>query len=135
TKYAPNDVGMAFSRGLLTSLLRDTLKFDGNLNSDTGIIGTRAWGLETKSIDEQIAIAVNAGVDVLSGFESNKQIVSIVKSGQISSARLDDAVRRLLTEQFRLGLFEDPYVDADRAAYLVGNRAFQLRADEAQRKS
>ena len=60
TKYAPNDVGMAFSRGILTALLRDTLGFQGNLNSDTGIIGTRAWGLEGKSIDEQIAIAVNA---------------------------------------------------------------------------
>jgi beta-glucosidase len=135
TKYAPNDVGMAFSRGLLTALLRDTLKFDGNLNSDTGIIGTRAWGLETKSVDDQIAIAVNAGVDVLSGFESNKQIVGLVTSGKISASRLDESVRRLLAEQFRLGLFEDPYVDADRAAYLVGNRAFQLRAEEAQRKS
>jgi beta-glucosidase len=135
TKYAPNDVGMAFSRGLLTALLRDTLGFEGNLNSDTGIIGTRAWGLETKSIDDQIAIAVNAGVDVLSGFESNKQIVGLVTSGKISGARLDESVRRLLAEQFRLGLFEDPYVDADRAAYLVGNRAFQMRAEEAQRKS
>jgi beta-glucosidase len=135
TKYAPNDVGMAFSKGLLTALLRDTLKFEGNLNSDTGIIGTRAWGLESKSEDDQIAIAVNAGVDVLSGFESNKQIVGLVTSGKISAARLDDAVKRLLTEQFRLGLFEDPYVDADRAAYLVGNRAFQMRAEEAQRKS
>jgi beta-glucosidase len=135
TKYAPNDVGMAFSKGLLTSLLRDTLGFDGNLNSDTGIIGARAWGLETKTVDEQIAIAVNAGVDVLSGFESNQQIVGLVKSGKISATRLDESVRRLLTEQFRLGLFEDPYVDPDRAAYLVGNRAFQMRAEEAQRKS
>jgi beta-glucosidase len=135
TKYAPNDVGMAFSRGLLTALLRDTLKFEGNLNSDTGIIGERAWGLESKSVDDQIAMAVNAGVDVLSGFESNKQIVGIVKSGKVTPARLDLAVNRLLTEQFRLGLFEDPYVDADRAAYLVGNRAFQMKAEEAQRKS
>lgn len=135
TKYTPNDVGMAFSRGLLTALLRDTLGFEGNLNSDTGIIGTRAWGLETKSVDDQIAIAVNAGVDVLSGFESNKQIVNIVTSGKISTARLDASVARLLTEQFRLGLFEDPYVDAERAAYLVGNRAFQMRAEEGQRKS
>ena len=135
TKYAPNDVGMAFSKGLLTALLRDTLRFEGNLNSDTGIIGARAWGLETKTVDEQIAIAVNAGVDVLSGFESNGQIVGLVKSGKITVARLDESVRRLLTEQFRLGLFEDPYVDADRAAYLVGNRSFQMRAEEAQRKS
>ena len=58
-----------------------------------------------------------------------------MKSGKISGARLDEAVRRLLTEQFQLGLFEDPYVDADRAAYVVGNRAFQLRAEEAQRRS
>ena len=134
-KYAPNDVGMAFSRGLLTSLLRDTLHFTGNLNSDTGIIGTRAWGLESKSVDDQIAIAVNAGVDVLSGFESNAQIVGLVKSGKISEARLDDAVKRLLSEAFQLGIFEDPYVDPARAAYLVGNRAFQMRADVAQRKS
>jgi beta-glucosidase len=74
-------------------------------------------------------------VDVLSGFDRNAQIVGLVKSGKITEARLDASVRRLLTEQFRLGLFEDPYVDADRAAYLVGNRAFQMKAEEAQRKS
>ena len=134
-RYTPNDVGMAFSRGIVTALLRDTLGFQGYLNSDTGIIGERAWGLEGKSVDEQIVVAIEAGIDVLSGFESNKQVLDLVKSGRITQARLDQSVRRLLTEQFRLGLFEDPYVDADRAAYLVGNRAFQAKAEEAQRKS
>ena len=134
-RYTPNDVGMAFSKGIVTALLRDTLGFQGYLNSDTGIIGERAWGLEGKSVDEQIVVAIDAGIDVLSGFESNRQVLSLVKSGRITPARLDQSVRRLLTEQFRLGLFEDPYVDADRAAYLVGNRAFQMKAEEAQRKS
>ena len=134
-KYAPNDVGVAFSKGILTALLRDTLEFEGNLNSDTGIIGPRAWGLEGKSADEQIAIAINAGIDVLSGFDRNAQIGTLVKSGKITEPRLDLAVRRLLKEQFELGLFEDPYVDADRAAYVVGNRAFQSKGEEAQRKS
>ena len=135
TKYAPSNVGVAFSKGILTSLLRDTLDFEGNLNSDTGIIGQRAWGLEGVGADDQIAMAVNAGIDVLSGFDRNKQIVDIVKAGKITEARVDTAARRLLTEQFQLGLFEDPYVDADRAAYVVGNRAFQMKAEEAQRKS
>jgi beta-glucosidase len=134
-RYTPNDVGMAFSKGIVTALLRDTLGFQGYLNSDTGIIGERAWGLEGKSVDDQIVVAIDAGIDVLSGFESNKQVLNLVKSGRVSEARLDQSVRRLLTEQFRLGLFEDPYVDADRAAYLVGNRAFQRKAEEAQRKS
>ena len=134
-RYTPNDVGMAFSKGIVTALLRDTLGFQGYLNSDTGIIGERAWGLEGKSVDEQIVVAIDAGIDVLSGFERNAQVLNLVKSGRITEARLDQSVRRLLTEQFRLGLFEDPYVDADRAAYLVGNRAFQMKAEEAQRKS
>ena len=134
-RYTPSDVGMAFSKGIVTALLRDTLGFQGYLNSDTGIIGQRAWGLEGKSVDDQIVVAIDAGIDVLSGFESNRQVSNLVKTGRITEARLDQSVRRLLAEQFRLGLFEDPYVDADRAAYLVGNRAVQQKAEEAQRKS
>ena len=56
-RYTPNDVGMAFSKGIVTALLRDTLGFQGYLNSDTGIIGERAWGLEGKSVDGKAAAA------------------------------------------------------------------------------
>jgi len=44
--YLPNTVGMAFSKGIITDLLRKKLGFKGYVNSDTGIIGDRAWGLE-----------------------------------------------------------------------------------------
>jgi beta-glucosidase len=44
-------------------------------------------------------------------------------------------VKKLLKEQFELGLFEDPYVDPNRASYLLGNVANQRKADLAQRKS
>jgi beta-glucosidase len=134
-KYQPNEVGMAFSKGIVTDLLRKKLGFKGYVNSDTGIIGSRAWGLEDKSVDEQILIAIEAGTDVLSGFEDNAQILNLVTSELLSEDRLDTSVRRLLTEQFQLGLFEDPYVDADRAGYLIGNRAFQKKAEIAQRRS
>ncbi len=133
--YQPNNVGMAFSKGILTELLRAELGFKGYINSDTGIIGERAWGLEDKTVDEQIAIAIEAGTDVLSGFNSNAQIMGLLESGNLTETRLDESVRRLLKEQFQLGLFENPYVDPNRAAYLIGNRAFQRRAEEAQRKS
>ena len=133
--YFPNDVGMAFSKGILTELLRNKLGFKGYINSDTGIIGDRAWGLEDKSIDEQIVIAIEAGTDVLSGFNNNKQILNLVTGEKLSEERVDLSVRRLLREQFQLGLFENPYVNPDRAAYLVGNRAFQKKAEIAQRKS
>jgi beta-glucosidase len=134
-KYLPNDVGMAFSKGIVTDLLRDKLAFKGNVNSDTGVIQRTAWGVEDKSIEERITIAIEAGTDVLSGFSNNKQILDLVTSGKLSERRVEQSARRLLVEQFGLGLFENPYVDPDRAAYVVGNRAFQRKAETAQRKS
>lgn len=133
--YQPNDVGMAFSKGIVTGLLRDDLGFQGVVNSDTGIITERAWGLEDKTIEERLVLAIDAGTDVLSGFHENEQIRQLVTSGLLPESRVDESVRRLLTVQFQLGLFENPYVDADRAAYLVGNADFKRRALEAQRKS
>ena len=134
-KYMPNDVGMAFSEGIVTQLLRKELGFIGNVNSDTGIITRTFWGMEDKTVEERIVKAIEAGTDVLSGFDNNAQILQLVTSGQISEKRLDISVERLLTEQFQLGLFENPYVDPDRAGYLLGNRSFQRKADVAQRKS
>lgn len=133
--YLPNNVGMAFSKGILTDLLRNKLGFNGYINSDTGIIGSRAWGLEDKTTEEQILIAIDAGTDVLSGFNNNKQLLDLVNSGKLSISRVDQSVRRLLKEQFELALFENPYVDPNRAAYLLGNPSFQKKADIAQRKS
>lgn len=133
--YLPNTVGMAFSKGIVTELLQKKLGFKGYVNSDTGIIGDRAWGLEDKSIDEQILIAVDAGTDILSGFNDNKQLLNLVTSGKLAEARVDASVKKLLKEQFELGLFENPYVDANRASYVLGNVANQRKADLAQRKS
>lgn len=87
-KYQPNDVGMAFSKGIVTELLRNKLGFKGYVNSDTGIIGDRAWGLEDKSVDEQLVIAIEAGTDVLSGFDKNKQILDLITSKKISEDRV-----------------------------------------------
>ena len=133
--YLPNTVGMAFSKGIVTELLRKRLGFKGYVNSDTGIIGDRAWGLDDKSIDEQILIAIDAGTDILSGFNSNKQLLNLVASGKLSESRVDASVKKLLKEQFELGLFENPYVDPNRAAYVLNNVANQRKADLAQRKS
>lgn len=133
--YMPNNVGMAFSKGIVTDLLRKKLGFKGYVNSDTGIIGERAWGLEGKSLEEQLLIAIDAGTDVLSGFNDNKQLLNLVTSGKLAESRVDLSVKRLLKEQFELGLFENPFVDPNRASYLLGNVANQRKADVAQRKS
>ncbi len=134
-KYLPNDVGMSFSKGIVTELLREQLGFEGYVNSDTQIITTMPWGVEDKSISERVAMAIDAGVDVLSGFNSNEQILDLIESEEVSEDRVNQSVVRLLTEQFQLGLFENPYVDPNRASYVLGSRTSQRKADLAQRKS
>ncbi len=137
--FEPNDVGMAFSEGILTGLLRDRLGFRGYVNSDTGIIGqpgaNRAWGLENEPVDAQLAIAINAGTDVLSGLDNHALILNLVRDGAVEQARVDVSVRRLLREQFELGLFENPYVDPALVDQVMGSAEIHTKADLAQRKS
>ncbi|MGK5079838.1 glycoside hydrolase family 3 N-terminal domain-containing protein [Janthinobacterium sp. HLX7-2] len=130
-----DQIGMSFSKQIVTDLLRGKLGFTGYVNSDTGIINDRAWGLEDKTVPERMAIAITAGTDVMSGYHTNATITDLVKAGKIAETRINESVRRLLIEQFKLGLFENPYVDASKAAGIVGNDAFRAKAELAQRKS
>lgn len=132
---AYDQIGMAFSKQIVTDLLRGKLGFTGYVNSDTGIINARAWGFENKTIPERVAAAINAGTDVLSGFNTKQTIIDLVKSGLVTAERVDTAVTRLLREQFALGLFENPYVDASLADSIVGRADFRAQAMDAQRKS
>lgn len=130
-----DQIGMSFSKQIVTDLLRGKLGFTGYVNSDTGIINDRAWGIEDKTIPERMAIAIGAGTDVMSGYHTNVTITDLVKAGKVTEARITESARRLLTEQFKLGLFENPYTDASKAAGIVGNDGFRAKAELAQRKS
>lgn len=136
-EWKPNDVGMSFSKGIVTDLLRGKMGYTGNVNSDTGIIGDRAWGVATNDEGEQIAMSINAGVDVLSGYKQISTILDIIGEGenQLTENRIDLSVRRLVKEQFQLGLFENPYVDPDLAEATLGKQEYQDFADRAQQKS
>lgn len=59
--------GFAFSEQVINGLLRDQLGFEGYVNSDTGIINDRAWGLEQSTVPERVAAAINSGSDTLFG--------------------------------------------------------------------
>jgi beta-glucosidase len=130
-----DQLGMAFSKQIVTDLLRGKLGFKGYVNSDTGVINDRAWGLERKTVPERVAAAINGGTETLSGFNQVKTIVDLVNGNLLSVERVNEAAKRLLKEQFQLGLFENPYVDASRAPAVIGSEANRLKGQEIQRKS
>ncbi|WP_151638938.1 glycoside hydrolase family 3 protein [Noviherbaspirillum aerium] len=127
--------GMAFSKQVVTDLLRGKLGFKGYVNSDTGIINDRAWGLESRTVPERVAAAINGGTDTLSGFNVNKTITDLVQARLVTEERVTEAAKRLLKAQFQLGLFENPYVDPAQANGIVGKQANREKGMDIQRKS
>jgi beta-glucosidase len=129
------DVGMAYSREIVTDLLRGKLGYTGVVNSDTGITTGMPWGVEGLSVKERYKKAIDAGVDRLGGDSTPEIVVDLVRSGALTEARIDESARRILRVLFALGLFENPYVSPDEAARTVRKAEFQQKADMAQRRS
>lgn len=133
TKY--EEVAYAYNKAVITGLLRDSLGFKGIINSDTGPIEMMPWGAEHLTIPERYKKTLEAGVNIYSGTADPSQLLQTVKSGMVDMKLIDESVYRLLMEKFELGLFENPYVDVNRAEQFVGSTPLQEKANLALRKS
>jgi beta-glucosidase len=129
------EVGFSYNKAIIQDLLRKKLGFKGIINSDTGPIDMMPWGVENLTILQRYQKAIDAGVDIFSGGADPALLLETVKTGLVSETRINESIARLLKEKFDLGLFENPYVDADAATKIVGNAEFQKKADIALRKS
>ena len=141
-----DEVAFGFNDGVINGLLRTELGFDGIVCSDWGIINdhqimgeahaARAWGVERLLPAERMLMAVTAGVDQFGGESRPEMIVELVRSGRLPASRLDQSVRRLLTEKFRLGLFDHRrYVDPELADRTAGKADFRAAGRRAQSAS
>ncbi|KAL3483237.1 beta-glucosidase C [Aspergillus germanicus] len=143
TKY--DSVGGSYNKGLITDLLRGELGFEGIVVTDWGLVSdfiargqsleAIAWGVEDLSEPERMAMILEAGCDQFGGEKIPEMLVQLVRDGIISEDRIDVSVRRLMREKFILGLFDNPYVDPEAAAKIVGNPYFTRIANETQRRS
>ncbi|QLH79724.1 glycoside hydrolase family 3 C-terminal domain-containing protein [Halosimplex rubrum] len=122
----------------LTDLLRGDLGFDGTIVSDWG--GVRHLTDDHKTaadLREATYDARTAGLDVASvGNDLEQQeLVDLVESGDLSESVLDSSVERVLERKFRMGLFEDPYVEKEAALETVGSDDHQGAALETAREA
>lgn len=98
---------------LLTTLLRERWGFDGIVVADYGGVSLlhQHHGV-SEDAAHSAALAFNAGLDVeLPKDDCARHLAQALERGMISMAKIDEIVARLLTEKFRLGLFEHPYTD------------------------
>lgn len=143
-----DEVGFGFNKSVIAGLLRRELGFDGVVCTDWGLITdhpaelglgdlatARAWGVEHLDRQARAAAVLAAGVDQFGGEDCTEVVLELVRSGQVSEARIDESARRLLRVKFQQGLFDDPYVDTDHAAITVGHAEFRDAGVRAQQDS
>ncbi|GHE73660.1 hypothetical protein GCM10014715_29940 [Streptomyces spiralis] len=118
---------------MINGVLKDRMGFDGFVISDWNAIDQLPGDYAS-----HVRTSVDAGVDMMMVPYTYKDfsttLIDEVKAGRISVKRIDDAVSRILTEKFRLGLFEHPYADTSGAAQ-IGSAAHRAVARQAAAES
>jgi beta-glucosidase len=127
---------------LLRKVLRDEWGFEGFCVSDYYAI----WELYdrpdthghhvAKDKKEAAVLAVRAGVNIeLPEPDCYRHLVELVREGVLEEKELDELVAPMLYWKFRLGLFDDPYVDPDEAERVVGSDAHRELALQGAREA
>ncbi|HKG92458.1 MAG TPA: glycoside hydrolase family 3 N-terminal domain-containing protein [Gemmatimonadaceae bacterium] len=126
------------NRWLLRDVLRKEWGFEGFIVSDYYAIWELSYRPDTHGHfvaadkKEACALAVRAGVNIeLPEPDCYQHLVELVREGALRESDLDDLVAPMLLWKFKLGLFDDPYVDPARAEQVVGsdaNRKLALQA-------
>lgn len=107
---------------LLQDILRTEWGFEGMVITDCGAIDMVAAGHDTAENGMDAAVqAIRAGIDMeMSGEMFGHHLLEAVRRGKLDEAIIDAAVRRVLDLKFKLGLFDAPYADPERAARVIG---------------
>ncbi len=131
------------NRWLLRKVLREEWGFTGFVVSDYYAIREldirSDFGLGNhvaKDGKEAALLAVRAGVNIeLPEPDCYKHLVALVREGRLDESVLDELVAAMLAYKFKLGLFDDPYVDPNTAERIVGNEANRKLALQAARET
>ena len=131
-----NGVPSHMSKWLMTDILRDEWNFEGFYVSDwLDIERIDKLHHVAKDMKEASYLSVNAGMDMhMHGPKFTDVIIASVKEGKLSINRINEACRKILTAKFKLGLFENRFVNLDKKGALLFTNEHKSTALESARK-
>lgn len=140
------NVGNSFSHDLITDSLRSGCGYEGVVCTDWVITDdpvdpgkhwSKPWGVENLTVAERHYKALMAGVDQFGGNNVKAPVIEAYEIGcrehgkDRMRKRMEESATRLLLNSFRVGLFENPYVDVEHTKATVGQPAWM---DEGYRQ-
>jgi beta-glucosidase len=136
TYPAIDGVAVHSSEKILTGILREELGFKGIVVCEGGGLGTIVTERHAATQKEAGILAIKAGVDIGISIEDAYMggLIENVNEGKISMDEVDRAVSRLLRLKFQMGLFENPYVDPEKAKKIVNSKEHSELALKAERE-
>ena len=145
-----DNVGNGYNKYLITDLLRGRFGYDGVVCTDWAITRDasnvyefqgKPWGVETLNVAERHFKALEAGCDQFGGNNEKGPVIEaynmgVAKYGEAyMRERFEASAVRLLKNSFRVGLFENPYLDIAETKSIVGNPEFMEAGYQAQLRS
>ena len=148
--YGEN-VGNSYSKYIIEDLLRKGQQYEGVVCTDWGItgnalpdmggFGTTPWGVETMPEAEKYLKILSNGVDMFGGCNRKEPVLQAYALGcerygeEAMRQRMEQSATRILTLMFRVGLFDNPYLDPQESAKTVGAKEYVEAGLDAQRRS
>ncbi len=131
-----NGVPSHMSKWLMTDVLRNEWHFQGFYVSDwLDIERLNTLHHTAKDMKEASFLSVDAGMDMhMHGPKFTDAIIASVKEGKLSINRVNDACRKILTAKFKLGLFENRFVNLEKKKELLFTEEHKATALESARK-
>ena len=131
-----NGVPSHMSKWLMTDVLRNEWNFQGFYVSDwLDIERINTLHHTAKDMKEASFLSVDAGMDMhMHGPKFTDAIIASVKEGKLSINRVNEACRKILTAKFKLGLFENRFVDLEKKKELLFTEEHKATALESARK-
>lgn len=137
----PEGIAAGFSKMMLHDILREKEAFDGVICTDWHITTHRPWGVERESEVDRTYRCLMAGVDMFGGNNDKRPVLAAFdlmeqRHGKDwTEQRIRLSARRLLLNMFRVGLFDNPYLDAERSLAVLGSPENMAKGYDAQLRS
>ncbi len=131
-----NDVPATGNYFLLHDVLRENWEFNGFVVSDAMAIGSLVTHGYARDREDAAYLAFHAGVNMdMASYTYLNELQKLVKAGRITEAQIDAMVRPMLVAKFKLGLFENAYIDESKIGAVMNDPASAQFAREAAQKS